>query len=69
MYEVLGDARSGSDLGEPLGAGLTEREVRYLAEREWVRAPEDVLWRRTKCGLHLTASDRDIATAKISRLL
>ncbi len=69
VYEVLGDARSGSDLGEPLGAGLTEREVRYLAEREWVREPEDVLWRRTKCGLHLTASERDIATAKISRLL
>jgi len=67
--EVLGDARNEADLGEPLGAGLSEREVRYLAEREWAREPEDVLWRRTKCGLHMTMPERDAASAKISRLL
>ncbi len=67
--EVLGDARSETDLGEPLGAGLTEREVRYLAEREWAREPEDVLWRRTKCGLHMTAPERDATSRKISKLL
>ena len=46
---VLGDGR----LGEHYGAGLTEREVRYFVECEWARSAEDVLWRRTKAGLHL----------------
>lgn len=41
-------------LGEDFGAGLFEREVRYLIAREWARTAEDILWRRTKCGLHMT---------------
>ena len=48
--EVLGDG----DCGEHFGAGLTERELVYFTEREWARSAEDVLWRRTKCGLHMT---------------
>ena len=52
--EVLGDG----ELGEDYGAGLTEREVRYLIEREWARSADDVLWRRTKCGLHMSAAQR-----------
>jgi glycerol-3-phosphate dehydrogenase len=47
--EVLGDG----ELGEHYGAGLTERELRYLKDREWAVTAEDVLWRRTKAGLHL----------------
>jgi glycerol-3-phosphate dehydrogenase len=52
--EVVGDG----SLGEHYGAGLTEREVRYFAEREWARSAEDVLWRRSKCGLHLSEAQR-----------
>ena len=52
-YEVLGDARATGDLGEDFGAGLTGRELRYFAEREWAASAEDVLWRRTKAGLHM----------------
>jgi glycerol-3-phosphate dehydrogenase len=44
---VVGDG----DLGEDLGAGLTERELRYMVEREWAQTAEDVLWRRSKAGL------------------
>jgi len=57
--EVLGDARSLADLGEDFGAGLCERELRYLVEHEWAHTAEDVLWRRTKCGLHLDARARE----------
>ena len=46
------------DLGADLGGGLTEREVGYLREREWAQTPDDVLWRRTKAGLHMTAEER-----------
>jgi len=53
--EVVGDG----SLGEHYGAGLHEREVRYLVEREWAKTAEDVLWRRTKCGLHMTGAQRD----------
>lgn len=67
--EVLGDAKRCSDLGPAYGGGLTEREVRYLMEREWACEPDDVLWRRTKCGLHMTADERRAAGEKIARLL
>jgi D-erythritol 1-phosphate dehydrogenase len=52
--DVLGDGV----VGEDLGAGLTERELSYLVEREWARTADDVLWRRTKCGLHMDAHQR-----------
>ena len=67
--EVLGDARSEADLGAALGAGLTEREVHYQGAREWARASEDVLWRRTKCGLHMTEGERAQAAERIAGIL
>ena len=51
---VLGDGR----LGEHYGAGLTERELGHFLEHEWAACAEDVLWRRTKCGLHMTEAQR-----------
>jgi len=51
--KVLGKAGSPADLGEYFGAGLHAREIDYLLAHEWALAAEDVLWRRTKCGLHL----------------
>jgi glycerol-3-phosphate dehydrogenase len=56
---VLGDAKAWSDLGHDHGAGLTAREVRYLVDHEWACEPEDILWRRTKLGLHMSPADRD----------
>jgi glycerol-3-phosphate dehydrogenase len=52
---LLGDARSLADLGEHFGAGLTAREVAYLVAREWAQTAEDVLFRRTKLGLHISS--------------
>ena len=46
--------RAQADMGEQFGAGLTEREIKYLREREWARDLEAILWRRTKLGLHLS---------------
>lgn len=58
VAEILGDARTVSDLGRAFGGGLYEREVDYLVEREWARTAEDVLERRTKCGLHMSPAER-----------
>jgi glycerol-3-phosphate dehydrogenase len=55
---VLGGAESAADLGEHFGGGLYESELKYLMAHEWARDAEDVLWRRTKCGLHMSAAAR-----------
>ena len=54
---MLAGARTAADLGERFGWDLTEREVRWLMEREWALTAEDVLWRRTKLGLRLDAGE------------
>lgn len=49
----LGSARTRADLGRDFGCGLSEAEVRHLHEVEWAVTADDVLWRRTKLGLHM----------------
>jgi glycerol-3-phosphate dehydrogenase len=56
--DVVGDARSPADLGRHFGAGLYAREIDWLRREEWARTADDVLWRRTKTGLHLDAAGR-----------
>ena len=56
---VLDDARSVTDLGVDFGNGITEREIRYLQGDEWASTADDVLWRRTKCGLSMTREARE----------
>ncbi len=51
--EILGKARTAADLGYDFGAGLTAREIDYMVANEWAVTAEDILWRRSKCGLHL----------------
>ncbi|MSO85603.1 MAG: glycerol-3-phosphate dehydrogenase [Rhodospirillales bacterium] len=60
VRDVLGDARSPADLGIGFGGGLFARETAYLKAHEWARTPEDILWRRTKCGLAMTEVERRI---------
>jgi glycerol-3-phosphate dehydrogenase len=55
---IIGNAVEEHDLGERFGGGLYECELQYLVKNEWAREAEDVLWRRTKCGLHMTVGER-----------
>ena len=57
--QVLGEAKTLADLGIAFGGGLFEVEARWFIEREWARQAEDILWRRTKCGLHMSAAERE----------
>ena len=43
------------DLGAEIAPGLFEAELRYLRDTEWAASADDVLWRRSKLGLHLLA--------------
>jgi glycerol-3-phosphate dehydrogenase len=45
-------------LGREVAPQLFEAELNYLHRFEWARSGEDVLWRRSKLGLHLGAEHR-----------
>ncbi|MEP3300214.1 MAG: glycerol-3-phosphate dehydrogenase [Pseudoruegeria sp.] len=53
IKKIFGDATSATALGQDFGASLTEAELRWLVEKEYVRTAEDAIWRRSKLGLHL----------------
>jgi glycerol-3-phosphate dehydrogenase len=53
--KLLGTAKSMADLGQSFGATLTEKEIKYLMSLEWALTAEDIVWRRSKLGLRLTA--------------
>jgi glycerol-3-phosphate dehydrogenase len=56
MQQILNGARFASDLGKSFGP-LSEREVEYLRKHEWAITADDILWRRSKLGLHLKADE------------
>lgn len=62
---VIGPARSLQELGAAFAPGLYEAEMRYLRDVEWARSADDILWRRSKLGLHLPADALDTARAEI----
>jgi glycerol-3-phosphate dehydrogenase len=59
IAKVLHDVRSPADMGEHFGADLYAREIDYLVDHEWARTDDDILFRRTKVGLHLTAAQHE----------
>jgi glycerol-3-phosphate dehydrogenase len=62
---ILASARRAEDLGRGFGYGFSERELDWLVKEEWALSGEDVLWRRSKLGLHLDSG----ATRAIVALL
>ncbi|PHR91824.1 MAG: glycerol-3-phosphate dehydrogenase [Robiginitomaculum sp.] len=60
---VIGDAKSLDDMGQQFGGGLSAREAHYLRTYEWAKSADDILWRRTKCGLHMSKDERATFTS------
>ena len=54
-------------LGPEVAPGLHEAELHFLHRHEWARNADDVLWRRTKLGLHLSAEERDAVSLWCAR--
>ena len=52
MERFLEGATGMEDLGSPVVGDLSEAELRYLVREEFARTGADVLWRRSKVGLH-----------------
>lgn len=61
----LRGARKIADLGEHLGGGIYEAEIAYLVMKEWATTMDDILWRRSKWGLHIP----DETEKNIARIL
>ncbi|MDE0390448.1 MAG: glycerol-3-phosphate dehydrogenase [Rhodospirillales bacterium] len=59
IHALLAGRSSTGDLREHFGAGLYAAEVAYLVEHEWARTAEDILWRRTRKGLGVSAGGAD----------
>jgi len=49
-------------MGLLFGSDLYQREVEYLINREWALTVEDIIWRRSKTGLFMSA--KQIASLK-----
>lgn len=56
-FEMLGEAATLDDLGQPFGATLTEREVEWLMDNEYARHAADIVWRRSKLGLRMSEDE------------
>ena len=68
MRDILGVAENPDGLGRDFGAGLYQREIEYLIDREWAETADDVLWRRTKCGLAMTDGERQAVAGYMKSL-
>lgn len=58
VARILEGASGHADLGSHLGGGLYSAELAYLVQFEFARSAQDVLWRRSKLGLHLSAEEQ-----------
>lgn len=58
IAQIVGQATSLDGLGRHFGGQLYAAEVDYLTRHEWAQTAEDILWRRTKHRLHLTAAEQ-----------
>ena len=55
IHKLLDGAHAHADLGAEVLPDLFQREIDYLCREEWALTAEDILWRRSKLGLHLPA--------------
>ena len=67
-HKLLGNAKSAEDLGRRFGPSLTAAEVAYLMDQEWARSADDIIWRRSKLGLHMTPGEQSALQDYISQL-
>lgn len=58
MDRFLGGAHDRDSMGQYFGDDVYQAEIDYLITTEWARTAEDILWRRTKLGLHTDAPTR-----------
>lgn len=68
MARILAGATAHGDLGTHMGGGLYSAELAYLVQHEFARTADDVLWRRSKLGLHLSDEEQERVKDWFARL-
>lgn len=68
-YVILDGKKSLEDMGDKISEDLYEAEIVYLVNHEWLRGVDALLWRRTKLGLRLSASEVERATVCLARIV
>lgn len=58
--DILLNSASIKDLGINFGATLTEQEVVWLMDNEFAQSTDDIIWRRSRLGLHMSAEDIEV---------
>ncbi|TAL73858.1 MAG: glycerol-3-phosphate dehydrogenase [Burkholderiaceae bacterium] len=68
IAQVIDSADSLVGLGRKFGPNFYEIEVRYLMAHEWAETAADILTRRTKHGLHMSAEETTAFSAWFDHL-
>ena len=58
-FRLLDGVTSRGDLGQEIAPDLYEAELYHLRRHEWARSADDVLWRRSRLGLHYSLAQRE----------
>lgn len=66
--QLLGGAKTAADLGRRFGPSLTATEVNYLMDQEWASCADDIVWRRSKLGLHMSQGEQAALQEYISEV-
>ena len=69
MDIFLDGAKALVDLGQDFGDGVYEAEIVYLIAHEFARELDDILWRRSKLGLHISQQTYERLEAALPGLL
>lgn len=67
IKKLMASVSSVDGMGKHFGAGLYALEIEFLINEEWAATAEDVLWRRTKLGLHMSKHEREAVEAYIKQ--
>jgi glycerol-3-phosphate dehydrogenase len=63
IHALLDGKTALPQMGEEVASGLFAAEVNYLRQQEWAVSARDILWRRSKLGLHLPANTEALLDA------
>ncbi len=67
IHALLKDKQGLADMGELVAKDLFATEIEYLVKNEWASSGADILWRRSKLGLHLPAGSEQQIDQWIAR--
>ncbi|PMQ17538.1 glycerol-3-phosphate dehydrogenase [Janthinobacterium sp. AD80] len=67
IHVLLDGRKDVAAMGEEIATGLYAAEVDYVRRHEWAVSAADILWRRSKLGLHLPRATADTLDAWLAR--